>query len=160
MTSFQSRLSKADYAAIETALLASEKGRLFLEAYLANRRGTDTARLLGSLSRLHKATVGEPELYVELAQDLKSIRRRLMRIRASRADREGARCWQSVAAGLDEIEAHLMVLIEALEDRIAETAAFGEDGTENSFLCSPEPIDCQREKLYGELSSLFSGGCL
>ncbi len=45
-------LQQADYEAIETALMATARGRAFLAEYARRARGSDNARLLAAIERL------------------------------------------------------------------------------------------------------------
>ena len=71
MTTFSmASLSEADYCALEDALLATEKGRRFLRAYVDRNRGLETLRLLRSISRMHRAALGVPGVNAEVCRDL------------------------------------------------------------------------------------------
>ena len=114
MTTFSmASLSEADYCALEDALLATEKGRRFLRAYVDRNRGLETLRLLRSISRMHRAALGVPGVNAEVCRDLMGMLKLVSRRReeASECSDATARS-QSLVAGLEEIEACVITLIE------------------------------------------------
>ena len=120
MTTFSmASLSEADYCALEDALLATEKGRRFLRAYVDRNRGLETLRLLRSISRMHRAALGVPGVNAEVCRDLMGILKLVSRRReqASECSDATARS-QSLIAGLEEIEACVITLIESIEERM------------------------------------------
>ena len=155
MTTFSmASLSEADYCALEDALLATEKGRRFLRAYVDRNRGLETLRLLRSISRMHRAALGVPGVNAEVCRDLMGMLKLVSRRReqASECSDAAARS-QCLTAGLEEIEACVITLIELIEERVAgqwqeEISAprLSGDGY------TPE----RTAKLFGELSSYFS----
>lgn len=52
ITSSSPALQQADYEAIESTLMATARGRLFLAEYARRARGSDNARLLTAIERL------------------------------------------------------------------------------------------------------------
>lgn len=52
ITSSSPALQQADYEAIESTLMATARGRLFLAEYAHRVRGSDNARLLAAIERL------------------------------------------------------------------------------------------------------------
>ena len=120
MTTFSmASLSEADYCALEDALLATEKGRRFLRAYVDRNRGLETLRLLRSISRMHRAALGVPGVNAEVCRDLMGMLKLVSRRReqASECSDATARS-QSLTAGLEEIEACVITLIELIEERM------------------------------------------
>ncbi len=112
-TLFPASLSEADYCALENALLATEKGRRFLRAYINRNRGTETLRLLRSISRMHRAALGAPGVNAEVCRDLTGILRIVANRREKAACRaDGAGKAASLMDGLEEIEACVIALIE------------------------------------------------
>jgi len=151
-------LSEADYCALESALLATEKGRRFLRAYVDRNRGLETLRLLRSISRLHRAALGVPGLNAEVCRDLSGILTTATRHRQKAHD-----CFDSkdranlLMGGLEEIEAAVIALIESIEDRMAD--ALQDEIESQAHQPSPQagPYASDRTaKLFGELSSYFS----
>ncbi len=147
-------LSEADYCALEDALLATEKGRRFLRTYVDRNRGLETLRLLRSISRMHRAALGVPGVNAEVCRDLTSVLQLVSRRReqASELPDIAARS-QSLTAGLEEIEACVITLIELIEERMA--GPLQEEASSAWFSgdsCSPE----RTAKLFGELSSYFT----
>lgn len=155
MTTFSTApLSEADYYALEDALLSTEKGRRFLRMYVDRNRGLETLRLLRSISRMHRAALGAPGVTSEVCRDLTGV----LKIVAHRRDKaatcfDGAARAESLMAGLEEIEACVMTLIESIEERMA--GPLHEDEPGNPLIGSPLSPD-RTAKLFGELSSYFS----
>jgi hypothetical protein len=148
--------SEADYSTIENALEATEKGRRFLRAYLERNRSSEIHRLLRSISRLHRATIGEPGLAAEMRRELDAVLDGLTRLRAKLplCANETARTLL-LLRGLEDIEAALLALNEAVEEREDGLSSAGRntssvDGLDSLY--APE----QAEKLFGELSYFFS----
>jgi hypothetical protein len=160
MTPPYAALSEADYGAIENALLSTEKGRRFLIAYADRNRGTETVRLLRSLSRLHRAALGAPGAGLDTIRDLTALLKQvsLARLKSELCGDDGARAL-ALLNGLDEIESGLIVLIEALDERMSANAD-GEVIEALPYMCGPERDAAPRGSLYGELSSLFSSDSL
>jgi hypothetical protein len=143
-------LSEADYCSIEDALLASEKGRRFLRAYLGRNRGGETIRLLRSISRLHRAAIGSPGLRAEVSRDLTAILQNISRVRASAAQcGDESRSVTVLRGGLEDTEACLLVLIESMEERAIEGAR---DAAPDVAPHVPETST----KLFDELSAFFT----
>jgi len=155
MTTFSmASLSEADYCALEDALLATEKGRRFLRTYVDRNRGLETLRLLRSISRMHRAALGVPGVNAEVCRDLTGLLKLISKLRekASECSDAAARS-QCLMAGLEEIEACVITLIESIEERMAgqlqEMSA--------ARLASGDGYTPERTaKLFGELSSYFS----
>lgn len=155
MTTFSmASLSEADYCALEDALLATEKGRRFLRAYVDRNRGLETLRLLRSISRMHRAALGVPGVNAEVCRDLMGMLKLVSRRReeASECSDATARS-QSLVAGLEEIEACVITLIESIEERM--TGQLQED-VSASRLSGDGYTSERTAKLFGELSSYFS----
>lgn len=155
-TSSTALISEADYCALEEALLSSEKGRRFLRAYVERNRGTESVRLLRSLSRLHRVALGSPGLHADVSRDARIMLRSISKHRQKALDysEDGSRS-QAYAAALDEVEAGLIALVESLEER----ASAREDEVPSLFML-PAAGDMssadRTAKLFGELSSFFS----
>lgn len=155
-TLFPASLSEADYCALENALLATEKGRRFLRAYINRNRGTETLRLLRSISRMHRAALGAPGVNAEVCRDLTGILRIVANRREKAACRaDGAGKAASLMDGLEEIEACVIALIELIEERMACLLQEAEPGA--SFEPVLDSYSPERNaKLFGELSSYFT----
>ena len=155
MTTFSiAPLSEADYCALEDALLATGKGRRFLRTYVDRNRGLETLRLLRSISRLHRAALGEPGINAEVCRDLSEV----LKIISKRRD-EASECADAgqrshgLLSGLEEIEACVLTLIESIEEKMA--SQWQEEAQAVSH--SSEGYTSERTaKLFGELSSYFS----
>ncbi len=149
-------LSEADYYSIESALRATEKGRRFLRAHLERNRSTEINKLLRSISRLHRATIGEPGLAAEMRRELNAVLDGLTRLRAKLplCANEASRTLL-LHQGLEEIEAALLALSEAVEER-DEALTPGERNFSEFDRLRPMRGSEQTEKLYGELSHFFS----
>jgi hypothetical protein len=155
MTFSPAPLSEADYDALEDALLSTEKGRRFLRAYIDRNRGTETLRLLRSISRMHRAALGVPGVNAEVCRDLTGI----LNVVAHRREK-AAHCADSaekasiVMSGLEEIEACVITLIESIEEKMAGPLQEADPGEPLELLgrYSPE----RTAKLFGELSSYFT----
>ena len=158
MTTFSmASLSEADYCALEDALLATEKGRRFLCAYVDRNRGLETLRLLRSISRMHRAALGIPGVNAEVCRDLTSLLKLISKRREKASEcQDAAVRSRYLMAGLEEIEACVITLIESIEERMAsqwqEEASGHPFGTPSGAGYSPE----RTAKLFGELSSYFS----
>ena len=155
MTTFSiAPLSEADYCALEDALLATGKGRRFLRTYVDRNRGLETLRLLRSISRLHRAALGEPGINAEVCRDLAGI----LKIIAKRRER-AAECAdayqrsQGLLSGLEEIEACVLTLIESIEEKVASQ---WQEETPGILHASDGYTSERTAKLFGELSSYFS----
>ena len=148
-------LSEADYYALEDALLSTEKGRRFLRVYVDRNRGLETLRLLRSISRMHRAALGLPGVNAEVCRDLTGVLRIVSKRReqASECFDDGARC-KSLSAGLEEVEACVITLIESIEERMANSL---QDEEREGLHLEPESQPSERTaKLFGELASYFS----
>ncbi len=111
-------LSQADYCAIEDALLRSTKGQDFLLEYLKRHRGGESLRLLRSISRLHRAALGSSGMGQRIMGDLATVSQTLTRVRTRAAACPGVNARAEVLeAGLDDVEATVLVLMETLEDQ-------------------------------------------
>jgi hypothetical protein len=158
MTTFSiASLSEADYCALEDALLSTEKGRRFLGAYVNRNRGIETLRLLRSISRMHRAAIGEPGVNAEVCRDLAGVLRIVANRREKASEcRDALAKTKSLVDGLEEIEACVMTLIETIEERMAgplrdeEPASAAIEPTVGAY--SPE----RTARLFGELSSYFT----
>ena len=157
MTFSTASLSDADYCALEDALLATEKGRRFLRTYVDRNRGLETLRLLRSISRMHRAALGVPGVNAEVCRDLAGVLKIVSKRReqASECSDATARS-QCLLAGLEEIEAGVITLIESIEERMAgelqEEVSSGRPMMAPGDGYSPE----RTAKLFGELSSYFT----
>jgi hypothetical protein len=149
-------ITEKDYCAIEEALQSTEKGRRFLRKYQELNRSFESIRLLRSISRLHRAVAGTPGINAEISRDLSSVLRSVSRRRqAASLHDDIANRAETLAHGLEEVEACLISLIESLEERSFETLG---------STPAPSPFDEMEElfpgghsaKLFGELSSYFS----
>jgi hypothetical protein len=129
--SIPSLISEADYCAIEDALQSSEKGRRFLRVYADRNRGLESRRLLRSISRLHRATLGTPGLNAEAYRDLVSMLRGVARHKqaASQCCDVNTR-FAILTASLEEVEACLITLAEAIEERVFNSLGGGMPGSE------------------------------
>ena len=156
MTTFSTAsLSEADYSALEDALLTTEKGRRFLRTYVDRNRGLETLRLLRSISRMHRAALGMPGVNAEVCRDLTGV----LKIVSKRRE-QASECSDAVArsqcllAGLEEIEACTITLIESIEERMAGQL---QDEMSGPRIASGDGYSPERTaKLFGELSSYFT----
>ncbi len=114
MTTFSTApLSEADYCALEDALLSTEKGRRFLRTYVDRHRGMETLRLLRSISRMHRAALGVPGVNAEVCRDLTGVLKIVSKRREQASEcPDVAAQSQCLVAGLEEIEACVITLIE------------------------------------------------
>jgi hypothetical protein len=113
-----STISEADYCAIEDALQSSEKGRRFLRVYTDRNRSLEFRRLLRSISRLHRATVGAPGPNAEAYRDLVTVLRSVAKHRHAASQCGDVNTRSAIlAASLEEVEACLIALTEAIEER-------------------------------------------
>ena len=157
MTFSTASLSDTDYCALEDALLATEKGRRFLRTYVDRNRGLETLRLLRSISRMHRAALGVPGVNAEVCRDLAGVLKIVSKRReqTSECPDDTARS-QCLMAGLEEIEAGVITLIESIEERMA--------GELQDEVSSARPVSAPGDgyspertaKLFGELSSYFT----
>ncbi len=154
--SFPALLSEVDYYSIESALRATEKGRRFLRSYLERNRSAESYRLLKSISRLHRATIGEPGLAAEVQRELNAVLDGLTRLRAKLplCANEAARTLL-LLQGLEEIEAALLALNEVVEER-SEALSPGERNASGLNGIKPIGSSEKSEKLFGELNHFFS----
>lgn len=155
MTTFSiAPLSEADYCALEDALLASEKGRRFLRAYVDRNRGLETLRLLRSISRLHRAALGVPGANAEVCRDLAGVLKVVAKNREEASEcADAAARSQILMAGIEEIESCVLTLIESIEEKLA--CQWQEEAS--SVRTAEEDHASERTaKLFGELSSYFS----
>jgi hypothetical protein len=155
-TSSTADLAEADYLAIEAALQSSDKGKRFLRAYIDRNRSLESLRLLRSISRLHRATLGAPGLNAEISRDLTSMLKSVSRHRrlASECDSDTAMA-ELYASGLEEVEACLITLIESIEERAFEVIHSGRPASRPTNVSEFHLAD-RTEKLIGELSSFFA----
>ena len=157
MTFSTASLSETDYCALEDALLATEKGRRFLRTYFDRNRGLETLRLLRSISRMHRAALGVPGVNAEVCRDLAGVLKIVSKRReqASECPNDTVR-FQCLMAGLEEIEAGVITLIELIEERMAgelqDEVSSGRPAAAPGDGYSPE----RTAKLFGELSSYFT----
>ncbi len=155
MTPSMTSIAEADYCAIEDALQATEKGRRFLRAYTERNRSLESRRLLRSISRLHRAALGEPGVNAEVCRDLTSVLRSVSKHR-----REARECIHLASrqalleSSLDEVEACLIALIESIEERTFDMLGSGVQSyrIEDADEVSPGG----NTRLFGELSTFFS----
>ena len=149
-------IAEADYGAIENALQSTEKGRRFLRTYIERNRSLESRRLLRSISRLHRAALGEPGLNAEISRDLSSVLRTVSRHRKA-----AAKCSDLFARSaalensLEEVKSCLISLLESIEERAVET--LGNTTVPSPFEDMEELFPGgQNARLFGELSSYFS----
>jgi hypothetical protein len=156
MTTFSpAPLSDADYDALEDALLSTDKGRRFLRAYIERNRGTETLRLLRSISRMHRAALGVPGVNAEVCRDLTSILKIVAHGRENAAHcADGENKAESLMSGLEEIEACVITLIESIEEKMAGPLQEAEPGAQFEPINGHSPE--RTAKLFGELSSYFT----
>ena len=158
MTTFSTApLSEADYCALEDALLTTEKGRRFLRTYVDRNRGLETLRLLRSISRMHRAALGVPGVNAEVCRDLAGVLKIVSKRReqASECSDATARS-QCLLAGLEEIEAGVITLIESIEERMAGELQ-DEVSSVRPMMAPGDGYSPERTaKLFGELSSYFT----
>jgi hypothetical protein len=156
MTTPTSTIAETDYCAIEDALQATEKGRRFLRAYVERNRSLESRRLLRSISRLHRAALGEPGLNAEIGRDLSAVLRSVSKhrqaaIRCSDASSRSA----ALEHSLEEVESCLIALVESIEERAFE--ALGGTKIVSPFEDLEDLFPGGRSaQLFGELSSYFS----
>jgi hypothetical protein len=156
-TPSKNTIAEAEYGAIEDALQSTEKGRRFLRTYAERNRSLETRRLLRSISRLHRAALGEPGLNAEICRDLSSVLRGVSRHRqtALRCGDQPSRL-ATLENSLEEVEACLISLIESIEERAFETLE-GRAIAASPFEDMKELFPAGRSaQLFGELSSYFS----
>jgi hypothetical protein len=156
MTTPSSSIAEQDYCAIEDALQSTEKGRRFLRLFVERNRSLESRRLLRSISRLHRATLGAPGLNAEIARDLSAVLRSVTRRRQAAFLHDDATArTAALEQSLEEVESCLISLIESIEDRAFET--LGNKGEPSPFDDLEELFPGSRSsKLFGELSSYFS----
>ena len=152
MTTFSiAPLSEADYCALEDTLLATGKGRRFLRTYVDRNRGLETLRLLRSISRLHRAALGEPGINAEVCRDLAEILKIISKRRERAAEcADAGQRLQGLLSGFEEIEACVLTLIESIEEKMAS------QWQEEAPVSGEGYISERTAKLFGELSSYFS----
>ncbi len=158
MTTFSTApLSEADYCVLEDALLSTEKGRRFLRTYVDRHRGMETLRLLRSISRMHRAALGVPGVNAEVCRDLTGVLKIVSKRREQATEcPDAAGVSQCLVAGLEEIEASVITLIESIEERMV--------GQLQDEALADKPAEAsgggyaseRAAKLFGELSSYFS----
>ena len=151
-----STISEADYCAIEDALQSSEKGRRFLRVYADRNRSLESRRLLRSISRLHRAALGAPGLNAEAYRDLVSVLKSVARYKQA-ASRCGDAPTRSaiLTTSLEEVEASLIALTEAIEERAFNSL---DAGIPDAGLDAADDIAGPGHPagLFGEHSSHFS----
>lgn len=102
-----------DYAALEAVLSATPRGRWFLSEYARSNRRAETGMLLGAMSKLEAAVLGEQsqaalrEVFAELAE----ISEVMARARADIAQGDAATL-SELTVTLDSIAQRLNTLIE------------------------------------------------
>lgn len=149
-------LSEADYRNIEDELEGSEKGRRFLRAYLERNRSAETQALLRSIARLHRVAVGEPGFTAEVQRDVKDVLRNIVQLRhRAQVCRNDTDLSLLLLGGLHEVEACLMALSEAWDERSSDSRRDGAAGIRSDYCLVAQDTD-RNTKLFGELSSLFS----
>ena len=107
------RISEADYDAIEAAVTETERGRWFLKEYARRNRHADTNTLLAAISRLEQAIAGD-----RIAQDVDRLRAHLkeMATAITRTKSEIA-----VIHAIEQEHSHLYVASEALDSITRQT---------------------------------------
>ncbi len=149
-------IAEADYCAIEDALQSTSKGRRFLRAYLERNRSLESRRLLRSISRLHRAALGEPGLNAEISRDLSAVLRSVSKHRqaALRCSDPSSRS-AALESSLEEVESCLISLIESIEERAFET--LGGSAVASPFEDAAELFPAGHSaELFAGLSSLFA----
>lgn len=144
LTPHSSPLSEDEYFTIENSLMATAKGRRFLRCYLERNRGTEMQKLLSSIARLHRVTVGEAGFETALHRDLSSVLSNVTQLRETIEV-------ESVDLGLQQIEASLLALTEVVEER---SAGSGQEA--QPPLASDGPHHGREMKLFEELATLFA----
>jgi hypothetical protein len=145
-------LSEAEFSAIENALAETEKGRLFLRAYVERNRSSETQALLRNVSRLHRATIGQAAAGIDICRDLRGLLQVVAQLRASmRLLHNGTPGSSLLTGAIEDLEARLMALAEIIEDRRNDPAS-----DHSGHGMSPINPTGPSAKLFGELSYLFS----
>jgi hypothetical protein len=148
-------LSETDYSAIETALAETEKGRLFLRAYVERNRSSETQALLRNISRLHRATIGKAAAGADIRRDLRGLLQVATQLRTSMMLLHNGTPGSSLLSGtIEELEARLITLTEIIEDRSNDLTYDASDPSGHGM--SPINPTGHSAKLFGELSHLFS----
>lgn len=149
-------LADEDFHAIEDTLQSTAIGRRFLRKHIELNRSFESRRLLQSISRLHRAALGEPGLNAEICRDLSAVLRSANRHRqaALRCNDPSLRAG-AFERGLEEIESCLISLIETIEERAFE--ALGSRTIASPFDDVEELFPSGRTaQLFGELSTYLS----
>ena len=149
-------ISEADFCAIENTLRSTRIGRLYLRAAVERNSSVESRRLLHSISRLHRAALGEPGLNAEINRDLSSVLRSVSQHRkaASQCGDPSSRV-AALESSLEEVEACLIGLIESIEERAFE--AQGGTAVSSPFEDMEDLFPGgQSAQLFGELSSYFT----
>src|ERR1700731_447177 len=76
---------EADYDAVHAALMATERGRLFLREYADRNRHADTTMVVGAIARIEATLRGEGSPQADVAGDLMEIAAAIDRIKAALA---------------------------------------------------------------------------
>lgn len=154
-----SPIADADYEAIESAVMETQRGRWFLSEYARRNRNADTNVLLGAIARLEKAVAREREVermdrlrfdLVEMARAITSTKREIASIRPS----EGAPSDLGVASeALDGIvattERATSDILEAAEHVQEAAWTLREDGARED-LC--DELDRRATEIYTHCS--------
>src|SRR5215217_7888069 len=100
-------ISEADYDAIESAVMETERGRWFLREYARRNRNADTQVLLGAIEKLEKVVTGE-----RVAQDVDRLRLDLKEMATTIAR---TKTEISAIHAVEQEHSHLFVASEALD---------------------------------------------
>jgi chemotaxis regulatin CheY-phosphate phosphatase CheZ len=100
-------ISEADYDAIESAVMETERGRWFLREYARRNRNADTQVLLNAINRLEHAVAAD-----RVAQDVDRLRAHLREMAATIASTK-----TEIAAihAIEQEHSHLFAATEALD---------------------------------------------
>ncbi len=75
---------EGDYAAVETAVMETARGRWFLAEFARRNRSADTEAVLDAIARLESAT--EPSVPIELIQQIDELRQYVATLRGGSGD--------------------------------------------------------------------------
>ena len=154
-----SRLTPDEYLEIESALIASERGRAFLREFAERNRNADTAMVLRAISKLEHAlsenqtVLQNLDIRAVLKDMSQSIARAKSEVAVLRQSDDDANGISGATAELDDIvkatELATNKILAAAED-IQETAwTMREAGIEEKFC---ELLDSRATEIYSECS--------
>ncbi len=141
-----SYLRAAEYIAIETAMMQSERGRGFLRDYLRRNRSAETETLLEAIAKLQRSLDDETGLrrLEDVRQDLTDVQRLIARTRREiTAPESGLHCMAAEARQASGVIANAVAAISR------EIATLRERGAEK-VLCA----DIERQ------ADLIAGACV